>query len=171
MVLDNENLITDLRETFDKFITTVSTFDELILNQPPHYGGWTAGQVADHIVKGTIGLPDGQTQEPAREADCFVQHLKELFLNFDLKMESPDFIYPEKGPFSIRQLITALEVNKQQYIESIEAQDSKALCLDFEFPTFGFLTRYEWLMFTQFHIQRHTHQLRQIFKAHTRNTR
>jgi hypothetical protein len=39
------------------------------------------------------------------------------------------------------------------------------LCMEFDFPGFGHLTRYEWLKFIVFHTQRHIHQLKQIKNA------
>ncbi len=41
-------------------------------------------------------------------------------------------------------------------------KDLNAICLDTEFPTLGFLTRYEWLSFICFHTERHTKQIQNI---------
>ena len=45
-----------------------------------------------------------------------------------------------------------------------ETSDLTTLCVDMEFPSFGQLTRYEWLRFILFHTQRHTRQIVNIGK-------
>ncbi|MEH6306742.1 DinB family protein [Olivibacter sp. CPCC 100613] len=165
MKIDEHQLAASVTKAFDEFVGLIVKFDEWHINQKPPYGGWTAAQVADHIIQGTAGLPDSHTQAPTRKIDAYVESLRDIFLNFEIKLESPDFIYPGNGPFDKSELITALESNKQQHVKTITNTDLTALCLDFEFPTYGFLTRYEWLMFIRFHVHRHSHQLMQIFEA------
>lgn len=165
MLVDKKKLSNSLKKTFDTFIESISKFDRQEINHQRNMGEWTAGQVADHVIKATGGLPDSHVEKSVREVDLYVESLQDIFLNFEIKMESPDFIYPENGPFNRDELITDLELNKQRYVDIIQNEDLRVVCLDFEFPTYGFLTRYEWLMFIQFHTQRHNHQLMQIFKG------
>ncbi len=43
------------------------------------------------------------------------------------------------------------------------SKDLSVVCLDMELPTFGHLTRYEWLRFMMVHALRHTIQIEKIF--------
>lgn len=163
--LDKKSVLTGMEEKFGHFIHALSLFKAEQLNEQPFFGGWTAGQVADHMIKATTGLPDSHTKEANRAIDRFVPDLKAIFLNFDTQLESPDFIYPGKGPFDREVLIQQLEKHEFMLLKHAQLKDIRALCADAAFPTLDFLTRYEWFMFIQFHLARHEHQLKKIYRA------
>ncbi|WP_345234924.1 DUF1569 domain-containing protein [Olivibacter ginsenosidimutans] len=162
---NKQNVLSGLEEKFGHFIHALSLFDAKQLNQQPAYGGWTAGQVADHMIKATAGLPDGHTKDAERAIDRFVPDLKAIFLDFDTQLQSPDFIYPGNGPFTKEALIDQLEKQESMLMENVQTNNVKAVCIDAPFPTLDFLTRYEWFMFIQFHLARHEHQLKKIHAA------
>jgi len=164
---DKQSVLSGIEEKFGHFIHALSLFNTEQLNEQPGYGGWTAGQVADHMIKATAGLPDGHTKKAERAIDRFVPDLKAIFLNFDTQLESPDFIYPGSGPFDKEALIQQLEQHESMLLENAQLNDIQALCADAVFPTLDFLTRYEWFMFIQFHLARHEHQLKKIYAALT----
>ncbi|MBE7179216.1 MAG: DinB family protein, partial [Mucilaginibacter polytrichastri] len=55
-----------------------------------------------------------------------------------------------------------LQTNRNDVIATARDMDLSMLCLGFDFPGLGFLTRYEWLYFNIYHTQRHIRQLRNI---------
>lgn len=161
----SEQLIPQIETTFNKIIHVLSPFDNEQLNKSLDNGSWSAGQVIDHVLKSVSELPDQTTKPAVRFHDQKVQPVKKLFLDFDIKMESPEFIIPEKRMFDKDELIKALLQVQSAHIKLAKELDLTVLCLDFELPTFGFLTRYEWLSFFIFHIQRHTHQIQNIYRG------
>ena len=160
--METIKLAEEINETADTFINLISRFDNNQLNTIPFQGSWTAGQVADHIIKATSGLPDERTRSVARPPDEQVEGIKSVFLDFSLKFQSPDFIVPGAGPFDIDYILHQLSRVKKQNAATAMTEDTSKLCLDLELPGFGYLTRYEWLQFSVYHTQRHIHQLKNI---------
>lgn len=163
---DTAKLTEKLEQTFTDFANLVSVFTTPQINEVPFAGSWTAGQVAQHIIKATAGIPDSQIKKTGRPYDEQVEKLKQLFLNMEIKMQAPDFIIPEEKLYDRNELLKELEVNKLYLTSIINCKPLDETCMDFEFPTFGFLTRYEWIQFILFHVQRHTIQLQNILSTH-----
>src|SRR5688572_27226011 len=80
-----------INTAFDNFITAFDRFTAEQINVVPFEDSWTAGQVAEHIIKATGGLPDNKTQHADRPADAKVRDIEAVFLNFDIKMKSAGF--------------------------------------------------------------------------------
>ena len=133
------------------------------LNTIPFAGSWTAGQVAEHIIKSVSELPDEKTETPKRFEDEKVYLLKKIFLDFTTKMKSPDFIVPQQTTHDKAALLQSLTDIEDNLIRIIKTKDLSLLCLDFEFPSVGYLTRLEWIKFFIFHTQRHTRQIVNIY--------
>lgn len=160
-----ENVVTYFTAALDDFIKQVAAFDEAQLNDVLQPGQWSAGQVAEHVIKSLGTLPDNKTAPAHRFYDERVVFLKEMFLDFSIKYESPEFVVPQGTDHHKEELIQGLESTKHKLLQSIESADVTSLCLDMEFPTDVYLTRYEWLMFFAFHTLRHSHQLEGIHQA------
>jgi hypothetical protein len=90
-----------LASTRQELLQTISGFTPKQFNTVPFKNSWTAGQVAEHIVKFSSGgaailnEPGKDTQRDPAEK---IGPLRDLFLNFDIKMTAPDFIRPSDGP-------------------------------------------------------------------------
>jgi hypothetical protein len=158
-------LTADITAAFDEMISLISSFNADTLNRVPYEGSWTAGQVVDHILIGASNLPDQMTKQADRRYDLHVKTLETIFLDFDHKLHHPDFLTPGPGPFDGQALVEKLQAAKSNHLDAIENKDLTQICLDFEMPTIGFLTRYEFLRFYVAHVKRHNHQLEKISKA------
>ena len=131
----------------------------------PFEGSWTAGQVAEHVLKSCSGLVEvleGNVKPTNRNAEEHVPMLREIFLNFDHKMKSPEFILPTHDAHD-RQVIAAELANALAGIAAVaKVEDLNMTCIDFEMPNLGQLTRIELINFVDVHTQRHIHQLKNI---------
>ena len=107
---------------------------------------------------------ESPVEEPGREPGEKIKALEDLFLNFNIKMQSPEFILPGPAHHKKDELLNTLE-NLKKEMHSVTRLDLSLLCTAFDFPTFGFLTRLEWIHFWLAHTQRHTQQLKNIFKT------
>src|ERR1700744_5215245 len=90
-------LLAALNETLEDFIETLASFDEDEFNEAPFEGSWTPGQVGQHIILSVTFFTDllaGPDTETERLPDMHVDTLRSVFLNFDHKMQSPEFIIP-----------------------------------------------------------------------------
>ena len=155
-------LLATIQDSFNKWLQTLAAFKDEQFNVIPFEGSWTPAQVADHILKATAGIPDQHTQLTARPFDEKAELLANIFLNFSTKMKSPNFVLPDDEPKDKQHMLAAFKQRQSQLRHQAETLDLSLTCLDFEFPTIGFLTRYEWLNFFVVHVQRHTWQLQKM---------
>lgn len=152
-------------ETFNGFICTLQSVEDKKFNMIPFEGSWTAAQVGDHVqqfLNGVTKVGEQPVEQPARHYDDFIQPLRQLFLNFDIRMKSPDFVAPSNEPVDKELLIMQLKDTSGKILHLIAEEDLTLLCKGFELPTMGELTRLEWAYFGIYHTQRHTHQLQNI---------
>ncbi|GEP97853.1 DinB family protein [Chitinophaga cymbidii] len=165
--MNREQLLADIQTTVSGLMQTLSSFNDDQINKVPFEGSWTAGQVAEHVLKssGIAEILHGKVEQPNRAPDQYVAPLREQFLNFDIKMKSPDFILPSDGAHDKEELMAELESIWKKTAAAAATLDLSMMCLDFELPTLGTMTRYEWIRFLVVHTQRHTHQLKNIHKA------
>lgn len=155
-----------LEETLSEFIQQVASFSTEDFNKIPFTDSWTPGQVAEHIHLSIDGMEKtltGPVKETERKPDEMVANLKEIFLNFSVKMKSPDFVVPKTKDYNKEAMLSSLEKVKSELIKVSEQEDLTKTCLGFEFPKMGYLTRIEIISFVLFHTQRHTHQLQKIY--------
>lgn len=160
-------LQTNIVETFKNLSEIHSKFSETALNTVPFEGSWTAGQTTQHILKASSGYAAlflGKTEKTNREPDLYIKDLKALFLNYDIKMESPDFLLPEIIDYDKEKQTLEL-LNREADLLTLSAiHDLTLTCLDFQLPEFENFTILEWISFTLIHTERHTHQLNEIYK-------
>jgi hypothetical protein len=169
--MNTSQLATEISESAEKVIALISPLTNVQLNTIPFEGSWTAGQVARHIIKSTRGLPDDITRPADRPADQHVAALAATFLNFNVKYNSPEFVVPEDMHYEKNLVMTELNRIKEKNVEITKTENLSMLCMGFEFPTIGYLTRYEWLKFIVFHTERHARQLRAITEKLTDDQR
>lgn len=160
-----DELSRQLTTVYYDYISTLEQFSGEQINEIPFEGSWTPGQVTDHIIKATSGIPDKYTEKIDRPYDQKVDLMESVFLNFEVKFKSPDFVIPGNGPFDKSSLIQTLHSTLNNHLKKIAGTDLTALCLKFELPTIGTMTRYEWFKFIIAHMTRHHRQLKNIFTA------
>lgn len=134
------------------------------LNRKPKAGGWSPGQVGDHLLKSyaSVYVMTGQTEPTSRQPDEKVAAVKALFLDFGIRMESPEAILPSAAPLDKTELLTQLRQRIGQLLSVIGTADLSETCLDFAIPEYGPFTRLEWAWFNTYHTQRHVYQLTKI---------
>ncbi len=81
------------------------------LNTVPFEGSWTAAQLGDHLYKsyGIASVLNGKAEPTTRPVEEKVEAIKGIFLNFDIRMQSPEFIVPGSGHFDKTTLLSGLK--------------------------------------------------------------
>lgn len=157
-------LMTAIESTSAALLRAVAPFNETQFNKVPAEGGWTAGEVAQHLCLAvSADILYDTTQPTERQPGEKIEMTRNLFLNFDIKMQSPDFIMPAKGPYQKVDMQQKLAESWEKIREAAKTLDLTATCTSFGLPNWGTLTRLEWIWFFVFHTQRHTRQLQHIF--------
>jgi len=152
-------LRTALAAAFDKFSETLLSFDPDVVNEVPFAGSWTPAQVAVHIIMATDGVPDGHTSPAHRAYDANLVKIRPWWEDLSQKFTSPEPLRPDTEPRSVKILLEELSRVRVKDLTIIDKTDISAVCLDFELPGIGYLTRFEWLWFIEMHLKRHQFQL------------
>lgn len=164
----DKNIATELDKAMQETISLISSANESDINKVPFKGSWTAAQTARHLIKAGNGMAEMfSTEAPKanREADEKAAELKDILLNFDLKMDSPDFIVPEDKQYSKEELISQTDKIRKETVEVLKtAQLDEIPNTDEGNPLKGY-TKLELLHFAVYHTQRHNRQIRNILNA------
>ena len=165
VLVNKEQVLSYLESTTKELTETLSSFSEEQINISPAEGSWTAGQVAEHVLKSETGLSDlltGKTGPTNRRTDEKNDLIESIFLDFSTKMKSPDFIIPSNGPHNKELLMQNMSKTRKNLIGLVRDLDLSPTCYDFALPGMGEFTRLEWLCFIICHSTRHIRQLRNI---------
>lgn len=160
-------ILNDYDDTIKAFLQKISSFKEEQFNSIPFEGSWTPAQVADHIFKslsGVVKTLHGATESINREPGEKIDAMKDVFLNFEIKMKSPASILPETSPIEKERILKDLDRTSTIIKEAANNLGLSETCTTFELPGFGRFTRFEWVYFAIFHTKRHLHQLENISK-------
>jgi len=164
--MDTKQTFAEINSVLTDMIKTLSLFTEEEINSIPFEGSWTPGQVAQHVIlsdSGFASLLSGPVTDTDRQPDQHVEQLKAIFLNFDIKMKSPDFILPPAINYKKEELLANLEQIKNQLNQFDQTSDMTKTCTGMELPVMGYLTRIEATTFIIVHTKRHVHQLGNIY--------
>ena len=166
--LNTKELFTSLDNAFAELLTMIEALNEPLLNAIPFAGSWTASQLVVHVTKSNLSIVqalDMEARKTERDADERARELKEIFLDFTIKFQSPDFIVPAEGPYEKETVIAKL----YRSMERLKEQRMKADLFEIlSLPAFGEITKLELLYFVLYHTQRHTHQLKNIIRVITK---
>lgn len=159
-----QEVFTETENKLTELIHVLSTFEQDELNTIPFKGSWTAAQVGDHLLKsyGVVETLSGAVTTTERPPDEKVELIRSVFLDFDLKMNSPESIIPSADVIDKDRLILALKDKREELLSTIKTINLNETCADFAIPEFGEFTRLEWVFLVIFHTQRHIRQLKDI---------
>lgn len=162
---DNEQLFFEIDKTVSELLKLFSSLNNVQINAVPYEGSWTAAQVLRHVVLSTNGIaqalrmPSKQTDRNPGER---IDELKTTFLDFANKMQSPDAIVPESGPYNRETSIKELNTCFEHFKENTKQINLKELVVGLPL---GDITKLEMLHFVLYHTQRHQHQMKKICAA------
>ena len=160
--INTEKLFVSLDETSSELLQLIDPADADILNAVPLANSWTGAQVIVHVIKSNLTIAkalklEGKTID--RDPDERVNELKDLFLDFTIKFQSPDFILPPEMNYNKDEIV-------RDFLQSIEqlkeGSNDVNLAEAITHEAFGEITKLELLYFVLFHTQRHMHQLQNI---------
>jgi hypothetical protein len=162
MFMDKDLIKQKIEVAFANFKTAILQNSDI--NKKRADGGWSIGEIANHIVKGTqIDL--GATEKTGRPYDQHAAGIRDLFLNFQMKFPAAPMLQPDPRQYATGELFSSLDANKSKILRMIEKDDLTESCVDIQIPVWGTLTKYEWLILFENHIIRHTKQVNDFNKV------
>jgi len=163
--VNTKKLFTSLDETWSELVNLISSTNGESINAVPFKDCWTIAQLATHVTKSNKAIAQGMEMEgkPAeREPDAGEPDIRKIFLDFDVKYKSPQFIVPEEKSYNHGEVLKILNSS----IDKLKALRSKADLVEIiDLPIFGKVTKLELLYFVLYHTQRHIYQLNKMFSA------
>jgi uncharacterized damage-inducible protein DinB len=163
-----DNFYTEFDETTEDLLRTISSFSQEQFNTIPFEGSWTAGQVAEHLLKSESGIPKilrGNTRPADRDSCEKVEAIRSIFLDFNSKMKSPEFILPSGEAKDKEIILSKFKTKLAETREMMDTTDLSQIFIDFPFPQLGEFTGWEWICFAICHAKRHTYQMKNILKV------
>jgi hypothetical protein len=160
-----EKLITEFEETTKDLFVTLSSFTQEEFNRIPFEGSWTGGQVAEHLFKSESNIPrvlQGSSKETERDPFEKASTIRTVFLDYTIKLKSPEFILPSDDPKDKNFFIKGFEETRKKLRNLIETKDLYRTFTNFPFPQLGELTGWEWICFAVCHSKRHIRQMKII---------
>lgn len=168
-VISQQDLSPAFETVSNELFTVLIGFDQHQINIRPANGGWTAGQVGEHLFKSDSAILKalhGPTKETKRAPDKYADDINSQFLDFSTKMQSPDIIIPADIDHEIEFLISALKSSRELLGKAIKTLDLSLICTD---PVMSDLvgewTRQEYINFVISHTHRHIHQLKKLYNS------
>ncbi|WP_088831969.1 DinB family protein [Paenibacillus tyrfis] len=157
------HLNSEIIETKKELLQVISLFNDYDINTIPAFGGWSAGQILEHITKAVSPeILYGMVKKSDRRHNEKLKAIKRDFLDFNSKMKSPDFIEPTESIHYVEDMILKIEKKFETLIEASNTLDLSEICIEFTLPVYGEFTRLEWIYFFMYHIQRHIYQLKKV---------
>lgn len=164
-----EEHIDEINTFYQDINRTLSRFSNKLLNTLPFEGSWTAGQVAEHIIKSQTyilkQLSEGPISTAERLYDKEVNTIQEIFRNMESKAKTDESIAPGPPPHDLKTLKKALQTQKKQQIKIIKTNKLEEFSATLDFPGIGQLSRYEWMHMMIEHGQRHRRQIDNIYRT------
>lgn len=155
--MDKARIKAQLDKVFGNFQEALQQHDHI--NTKRADGGWSVGEIADHVLKSTGPDFATLTKETSREYDRYAANIRETFLHFDVKFEADPFLHPDHKTYTLSKLMERLEKNKTGLKKLVDENDLTRTCTTVELPGWGHLTVYEWLVLIENHMIRHTKQV------------
>lgn len=165
----SQELLQELKSVTSDLVEVLSSFSNEDFNTVPAGGGWTAGQIGNHLFKSDYLILEsiyGESAPAGRNPHKYVQPVRKQFLDFTTKMKAPATIIPADAHFDKEGLLLSLEATRSRMFEVIGKFDLDELCLHTDEPALKGLTRVELLNFVVVHTMRHIHQLKNIKIPH-----
>jgi len=162
--LDTKSITNQYQNLSEQYTKRLLGLSEEELNTIPFPESWTVAEVINHITKANDNsflFLKGMI--PERPVDERVLELKNILLDYELKMESPNFILPDDRKFTKKESIEGIQKVFSELIIHLGNTELSEL-IDHDSPL-GSITKWEIANFIMFHSQRHLHQIENIVKS------
>lgn len=158
-------LLQPFEENTSQLTNLIHSFSEEDFSKKPSEEEWSAAEVLEHLYRSEFGISrlfSGESAPADRKPDIRVQKMEASLLNFSKKTKAPEVIQPTKNEQGKAELLASFIKNREKIAQAYSKNEPYELCLMYEHPVYGSLTRFEWLSFCILHTKRHIHQLKEI---------
>jgi hypothetical protein len=166
-IINQKDLSSEFENATKELMQLLIAFGQQQINTKPQEGGWTAAQVGEHLFKSDSAILKalyGPLKDAMRAPDEQVEGINQAFLDFSIKLKSPDQLIPEDIEHDKEAMISALKSTRDLLGKAIKTLDLTPICTEpVMMSIVGEWTRLEYINFVISHTHRHIHQLKKIF--------
>ena len=157
------DLTSRCENAFSKLISFVDSAQQDLYNKPVA-NGWSVGQVVEHVIMSSSGLKQflSEATSSSDPYDSKVPEIRAMILNTTQNLKTPDTLIPPFNIYNSQQHTQQLTAISREINDCIRTLDFRNKIETFPMPPFGYMSIFEWLTFTVFHISRHTLQLERL---------
>src|SRR5687768_15094686 len=110
-------MLTEVEKEAQEIRDAVLVFTPGQFNEHPAAASWSAAQTAEHVLKSVAGISsvlEGNHRLADRDPFERIPAIREIFLDFNSKMTSPEFILPSGSPPSKDEILQRLQEKFKQ---------------------------------------------------------
>ena len=151
-----------LEDVSARLISLFNSFNDEQVNKRPAEGGWTPGQIMDHVLKfisGVVQALQANGSVNSRPIDAYAKNIEDAFMNFEVKYDAPDFVVPAEPPHDKAKLLNKADRVFGELKKLVAEVDLSLVYDNFSLPGMPPMTRYEWCVFAVTHVERHVRQM------------
>jgi len=163
-VMNKEILLTDLDACTENFSTLLQQFDNHTFIQKRSENEWSPAQIAEHLLVleiTALKAINGKTIPTNRPANNKVPLIKWAMEDVT-KRVAPESVLPPNLITDVESAIEKIKQQRDRLREAVITLDLSEACVLFKHPALGTLTRWEWIYFTIYHMQRHLQQMKRL---------
>ena len=159
------DLFNQYLENLRSFISSFEDLSEKNFNTKPGADSWSVTEVVEHIYRTELAstqILKSETRASDHDTEAKIKEISLKFIDRSKKLTAFGPIVPKGNMNSSDELIQKISNNRENQIASLQSLDMDGLCLMFEHPLFGYMTRKEWILFNSTHASRHKAQIEEI---------
>lgn len=149
----------------DALLQTLSRFDASSFNTKRADGGWSAGDIAEHILladkRFTIVL-EGAASEATHEGGENVSKFTARLSDRANKLDAPPFLVPSENEKDKEGMIAEIRSERNRIAALIGSGNMNLVNYDAPHRLFGPMVSQEWIKFNILHTERHLKQLEEL---------
>lgn len=160
-----ESIINQLEAALGETVQLLSPLSRQEINSIPFDRSWTPAQVGQHLLLSETGIDMlllAPTEVVNRQPDEKAEETKNLFLDYTIKMDSPDFILPEDKEYDHEVLVESLREVMLKITEAAKTANLNEVAPLPEGHPFEGYSKLELVHFVTYHTMRHNHQIKNI---------
>lgn len=159
----NLNMLAEnFRVHTQELVELIERFDHTSFNQRPADNGWTAGEVAEHLLLFDIRLNQilGSLDQPAgRDPLAKVTEYTPRVTNRENKIDAPPFLVPSETEHTPSSMVEKILTERNKILKVVADKDMTLISTQYPHRFFGEMTGMEWINFIDMHTLRHMPQL------------
>lgn len=165
--MTKETLLAELEQTTQTLCDLLLSFTPESFPLKSSGSGWSAAQLADHLVKvyaSTNGALHSEAIPANRPPDEKIPLLRQAMDDTGTKRVAPESVQPSEQTGDASALAGQLQAQKEKLREAIAVADLTEACTQYRHPALGTMTKMEWGAFNNYHTLRHIKQLQGLLQ-------